>query len=117
MKLILDTHTLLWWLMDQPKLSPSTLSELQNRSNVVLVSSSVIWEIAIKQAIGKLHAPNDLLDVVRRSGFDFLQISEVHAAAILRLPMIHKDPFDRMLIAQALIENGTIVTRDVFIPQ
>jgi len=116
MKLMLDTHSLLWWLTDQSKLSAGTLFELQNRSNDVLVSSAVVWEIAIKRALGKLQAPHDLLDVVRKSGFEFLAISELHALATEQLPPIHKDPFDRLLVAQAVIEKATIVTRDANIP-
>lgn len=116
MKLILDTHSLLWWLMNQPKLLPRTLIELQNRNNLVLVSSIVVWEIAIKRALGKLQAPSDLIDVVQKSGFEFLSISELHALATEQLPPIHKDPFDRMLIAQALVKNAMIVTRDANIP-
>jgi PIN domain nuclease of toxin-antitoxin system len=117
MKLIVDTHAFLWWLMDQPKLLPSALIEMQNRNNDVFVSSAVIWEIAIKQSLGKIQIPPDLIDVVRKSGFEFLLISEVHALATQRLPLIHKDPFDRMLVAQALIENATIVTSDAYSPQ
>ena len=117
MKLLLDAQSLLWWLMDQSELLPSTLLELQSRNNQVLVSSSVVWEIAIKRRLGKLQAPSDLVDVVRKSGFEFLPISEHHALATEQLPMIHKDPFDRMLIAQAIVEKATIVTRDTNIPQ
>lgn len=116
MPLLLDTHTLLWCLMAPQRLTHSTLTELKNRNNQVLVSSAVIWEIAIKRAMGKLQAPSDLLDVVQKSGFSFLPILENHALATERLPMIHKDPFDRMLIAQAIVENATIVTRDANIP-
>lgn len=93
-----------------------TYRELQDRSNQVLVSASVVWEIAIKRALGKLQAPPDLIDVVGKSGFEFLPISELHALATEQLPMIHRDPFDRMLIAQALVEKATIVTRDANFP-
>ena len=112
MKMLLDTHSLLWWLDDHSKLSPSTLSELQNRNNQVFVSSAVVWEIAIKRALGKLTAPPNLVDVVQKSGFAFLSISELHALTTELLPMVHKDPFDRMLVAQAIVEKATIVTRD-----
>ena len=81
MKLLLDTHSLLWWMDDQSKLLPSTLIELQNRNNQVLVSSAVVWEIAIKRAMGKLKAPPNLVEVVQKSGFEFLPISELHALA------------------------------------
>ena len=112
MKLLLDTHSLLWWMDDQSKLLPSTLIELQNRNNQVLVSSAVVWEIAIKRALGKLKAPPNLVEVVQKSGFKFLPISELHALATEQLPMIHRDPFDRMLVAQAIVEKATIVTSD-----
>ena len=112
MKLLLDTHSLLWWMDDQSKLLPSTLIELQNRNNQVLVSSAVVWEIAIKRALGKLKAPPNLVEVVQKSGFKFLPISELHALATEQLPMIHRDPFDRMLVGQAIVEKATIVTSD-----
>lgn len=116
MKLLLDTHSLLWWLMDQSRLPPGTLIELQKRDNQILVSASVVWEISIKRSLGKLQSPPDLISVVRKSGFQFLAISELHASATEHLPIIHKDPFDRMLIAQAFVEKATIVTCDANIP-
>lgn len=111
MKLLLDTHVVLWWLEDNPTLSEEIKSTL-DREPEVYVSAASVWEVAIKQAIGKLVAPTDLPAKVRDSGFRELRISFEHAIIAGNLPMIHTDPFDRMLVAQAKYENLTFVTRD-----
>ena len=111
MSLLLDTHVVLWWLADDPSLSEGIKSRLDHEPDVY-VSSASVWEIAIKQAIGKVAEPADLPERVRDSGFRELPISFEHAIAAGRLPLIHRDPFDRMLIAQAQCEHLTLVTRD-----
>lgn len=111
MSLLLDTHVVLWWLADDPTLSEDVKSRLDVEPDVY-VSSATVWEIAIKQAIGKISQPADLPDVIRGSGFRELLISFEHAIAAGRLPLLHRDPFDRMLVAQANCENLTLVTRD-----
>jgi PIN domain nuclease of toxin-antitoxin system len=110
-KLLLDTHVVLWWLEDNPTLSEDIKSAL-DREPEVYVSAASVWEVAIKQAKGKLLAPPDLPAKVRDSGFRELRISFEHAVIAGNLPMIHADPFDRMLVAQAKHENLTFVTRD-----
>ena len=117
MKLLLDTHCLLWWLDDPSLLSTQAQTLVSDPTNDVFVSSAVIWEIAIKQAIGKLVVVGDVDLCITKSSFKRLPISFEHAWATKPLPMIHKDPFDRLLVAQALVENATIVTRDANIPQ
>lgn len=112
MSLLLDTHVVLWWLADDPTLSEDVKSRLDVEPDVY-VSSATVWEIAIKQAIGKISQPADLPDVIRGSGFRELLISFEHAIAAGRLPLLHRDPFDRMLVAQANCENLTLATRDV----
>jgi PIN domain nuclease of toxin-antitoxin system len=110
MSLLLDTHIVLWWLSDDPTLAAEIKDRLDHEPDVY-VSAATIWEVAIKQSIGKLK-PDDLPERVRDSGFRRLDITAEHGIAAARLPLIHRDPFDRMLIAQAKAEQLTLVTRD-----
>jgi PIN domain nuclease of toxin-antitoxin system len=112
MTLLLDTHALLWWLADDPKLSPTARRAIANPDSLVFVSAATAWEIAIKQNIGKLDAPVDLEDQLEEHRFEPLPITVAHAYAAGFLPRHHDDPFDRVLIAQAAAEGLTIVTRD-----
>ena len=111
MSLLVDTHVVLWWLADDPTLSEEVKERLDHDPDV-FVSSATIWEVAIKQAAGKLTGPADLPERVRDSGFRELPIAAEHAIVAGRLPPIHRDPFDRMLVAQARCEDLTLVTRD-----
>ncbi len=111
MRLLLDTHALLWWLADEG-LTADARAAIAAGHNQVLVSAASAWEIAIKRALGRLSAPEDLLDQLAASGFDHLPIALRHALAVSDLPAHHRDPFDRMLIAQAMVEGLTVVTRD-----
>ena len=113
MTLLLDTHVLLWWLEDPKKLSREAKRAMQDGRNPVYISAVVAWEIAIKKALGKLDAPDDLEDVVEANRFLSLPITIPHALAVRSLPDHHRDPFDRMLIAQALHEGFRLVTRDL----
>jgi PIN domain nuclease of toxin-antitoxin system len=108
--LLLDTHVVLWWLADDPSLSDEIKARLDHEPDVY-VSAVTIWEVAIKQAIGKLE-PADLPEQILRSGFRELPVGSRHALAAGRLPLIHRDPFDRMLVAQARCEDLMLVTRD-----
>jgi PIN domain nuclease of toxin-antitoxin system len=109
--LLLDTHIVLWWLADDPQLADEIKDRLDHEPDV-RVSAATVWEIAIKQALGKITAPPDLPERVRDSGFRELPVGFAHAMAAGRLPPIHRDPFDRMLVAQARCEDLTLVTRD-----
>ena len=111
MNLLLDTHVVLWWLTDDPTLSDA-IKEMLDHEPGVYVSAATIWEIAIKQSIGKLAEPGDLLEEVRRTGFLELPIGFDHAIAAGRLPLIHKEPFYRMLVAQPRSDNLPLLTRD-----
>lgn len=111
MSLLLDTHVVLWWLTDDPTLSDYIKDQLDHEPDVY-VSAATVWEVAIKQAMGKLKEPADLPERIRDSGFRELPITSEHAIAAGRLPLIHRDPFDRMLVAQAAVEELTLVTRD-----
>lgn len=112
MRLLLDTHVLLWWLADDPSLTREAEGAIANSASVVFVSAATAWEIAIKQALGKLDAPNDLERQIEVNRFETLSITVGHAYSAGTLPRHHDDPFDRMLVAQALDEGLTIVTRD-----
>jgi len=113
MNLLLDTHVLLWWLDDHPDLSPRAKSVIADGNNLVFVSAAVIWEIRIKQALGKLEVPANFRKVLDQQGFELLDITVDHAYAVGDLPSHHRDPFDRMLVAQAKLEGLTLVTHDL----
>jgi PIN domain nuclease of toxin-antitoxin system len=114
MSLLLDTHVVLWWLTDDATLSDELKGILDQESDIY-ISPVTIWEVTIKQAIGKLTAPADLAERIRDSGFRDLPIVAAHALGAGRLPLHHRDPFDRMLVAQAQAEELTLVTRDLAI--
>ncbi len=109
---MLDTHALLWWLAADARLSAMAREVIEHGSTAVLYSAASIWEIAIKRAAGKLTAPDDLVDAVEADGFVELPIAARHAAVAGALPLHHRDPFDRMIVAQALLEGLTVLTSD-----
>jgi PIN domain nuclease of toxin-antitoxin system len=111
MSLLLDTHVVLWWLTDDPTLPDEVKARLDQQPDVYL-SSATVWEVAIKQSIGKIIEPTNLPEIIRDAGFRHLPITADHAVVAGRLPLIHRDPFDRMLIAQAQCEGLTLITRD-----
>jgi PIN domain nuclease of toxin-antitoxin system len=112
MILLLDAHTLLWWLADDPTLAVDARSAIADPANDVLVSAAIIWEIEIKRALGKLDAPMGLVEAVEQGGFGVLPITGTDGERAGRLPAHHRDPFDRMLVAQAARTDAIIVTRD-----
>lgn len=116
-RLLLDTHAFLWWLSDDPALSTAARDTICDGRNEIHVSAASVWEIVIKRAIGKLEAPGDLDKIVEEENFIRLPVSLGHAEAVGELPPLHKDPFDRMLIAQALSEGLVILTADSNIPR
>jgi len=116
MNLLLDTHRVPWWLADDPGL-PQEIKDRLDHEPDVRVSATTIWEIAIKQTLGKISAPADLPGRVRDGGFRELPIDFTHAIAAGRLPLIHRDRFDRMLVAKARCEDPTLVTRDPYCQQ
>ena len=112
MRLLLDTHVLLWLLSDPERLGETVLAILRAEANEVRVSAATAWEIAIKKQMGKLRAPDDLEAQLEAGGVTALPITLAHARLAGSLPAHHRDPFDRMLIAQATIEGLTVVTHD-----
>ena len=112
MNLLLDTHVLLWWLDDNPTLLIKAKEAIADGGNMVFISVATIWEIRIKHALAKLKIPANFRNVLEQQAFEMLSITADHAHLIGELPAYHRDPFDRMLIAQALFEGFTLITRD-----
>jgi PIN domain nuclease of toxin-antitoxin system len=110
-RLLLDTHVVLWWLFDSPNLTDA-VDDLVRSASEVRVSAASAWEVAIKQGLGRLEVPEPLEDAVRRSGFVPIAVTFDHAQALTRIPSLHRDPFDRLLVAVALAEGLTLVTAD-----
>lgn len=112
MRLLLDTHVLLWVMADDPALSPAARATI-GRAEIVYASSVSIWEVSIKAGLGKLSIDQDrFVERLDAAGFAPLAISWEHAAAVRHLPDIHRDPFDRMLVAQAISEPLKLMTAD-----
>jgi PIN domain nuclease of toxin-antitoxin system len=111
-KLLLDTHAALWWLSGDERFGAQAEAHLTDAGNQVLLSAAVVWEIAIKRALGKLDAPRELAPVLLGAGALPLPISLEHADRAGALPPHHRDPFDRMLLAQAIVEQAVLVSGD-----
>ncbi len=111
MRLLLDTPVLLWWMADR-RLSRRAHAAIADPTNQVLVSAATAWEMSIKQALGRLDVPADLPAQLEANGFVALPITVAHGLVAGALPRHHDDPFDRMLIAQALVEDLTVASRD-----
>ncbi len=116
MRLLLDTHALLWWWADDPQLSEAAKGAMADESNDVLVSAASAWEIATKQRLGKLPAwpmpSGGFNELVTVDGFVHLPVAAAHACYAGGLAWAHRDPFDRMLAAQATLDRLVLVTRD-----
>lgn len=117
MSYLLDTHALLWWLEDDSTLSIEARKIISNPNNLIFVSPINTWEITIKKALGKLKAPDNLEEIILQYGFAHLPINIKHTLFIENLENFHEDPFDRLLIAQAIVEGLSIITRDAKIIQ
>jgi PIN domain nuclease of toxin-antitoxin system len=116
-KYLLDTHIFLWWMSDAEQLSKEVFNIISDGSNQIYISSATIWEIAIKEALGKLEIDADLDHAIEENGFIELKVSAICANATKKLEQIHRDPFDRMLIAQAIERDMTLITVDGYIVQ
>ena len=115
-RLLLDTHALIWWLSDVSELTEDARAHIADPRNAVFVSAITGWEIAINRAKGRINAPHNLAALVEERGFIHLPLTFHHAEQAGDLPMHHRDPFDRFLIAQAQAEGLVIITRDARIP-
>jgi PIN domain nuclease of toxin-antitoxin system len=113
LRLLLDIHPLVWFLIDRKRISERLMVTLFDPANAVYVSAVAVWEMTIKVGIGKLSLPLDELEaIIVESGFSELPVTSAHALEVRHLPLIHRDPFDRLLVAQARHEGLTLVTRD-----
>jgi len=109
-RLLVDTHAALWLLDEDKRLSRRAEKALTDPANEVLLSAAVVWEVAIKRSLGKLDAPDGFAEILVNGGAAPLAISLEHAQAVHSLPWHHRDPFDRMLVAQASFEDAAIVS-------
>lgn len=117
MRILADSHVLLWWVDDPKRLALSARVAIADPANSVFFSAASIWEIGLKAGKGKLRVDGDVVAALQADGFEPLPITMTHAARSLTLPDTHGDPFDRMLIAQALAEGLVLATRDRLILQ
>jgi PIN domain nuclease of toxin-antitoxin system len=113
---LIDTHVLLWWIFDDPKLDQNIREIIQNPNNKIIVSSASAWEIATKYRIGKLPEAKELLEnydqIIQKARFSQLSITTAHALRAGSLPIQHRDPFDRMIMAQSELEKIPVITYD-----
>jgi PIN domain nuclease of toxin-antitoxin system len=116
-KLLLDTHIFLWWRADAPELPSRIREAVSDAANDVYVSAAVAWEIVIKRALGKLEFDGRVADAIAEEGFLPLPVQVSHTDEVARLSDVHRDPFDRLLIAQSRVESLTLVTSDPRIRQ
>lgn len=112
MRLLVDTHAALWFLEGDPNLSAVALSLIEDDSIERRLSAASVWEVAIKRGTGKLTAAADFHKLMERKGVQGLAVTDAHAAVVADLPMHHRDPFDRLLVAQARLEGMTILSKD-----
>ncbi|MCH8318156.1 MAG: type II toxin-antitoxin system VapC family toxin [Bacteroidetes bacterium] len=115
MQLLLDTHTFIWSIEDDKRLSQKAKKGIENQDNAIILSIASLWEMSIKISIGKLELKKpfeDVISYVREKGIEVLSINFEHTLLVSKLDFHHKDPFDRLIIAQAKIENMTIVSKD-----
>ena len=116
MRYLLDTHTLLWFLQDAPELPPAVADRIEADGAENHVSTASVWEMAIKIGLGKLSVPysldRELPEILNEGGFAVVPLRFTHLARVARLPLHHRDPFDRALVAQAQTEGLTVLSRD-----
>jgi PIN domain nuclease of toxin-antitoxin system len=117
MNYLLDTHTFLWFINDDPALSATAKALIENPDNAIHLSVASVWEMAIKTSLGKLEMPSPFADFIdeqlRENSITLLDIRTTHAGGVVRLPFHHRDPFDRLIIAQSKSEDMPIIGKDV----
>lgn len=121
MKILLDTHTFIWWYNEPSRLSPYALALCFDRSNQMLLSAASVWELQIKTPLGKLNLALPLGEIIeaqqQTNGLEVLPVTLTHVLWLSNLPAHHKDPFDRLLIAQANVESASLITNDRLLAQ
>ena len=117
MRILLDTHALLWWLAGDPRIERKAQDLIADPANDILVSIASLWEIVVKVRVGKLEADiRDIVAAINAQGFEMLEIRPEHLEELVRLPMHHRDPFDHLLMAQAIAEGLTLLSEDQHVP-
>ncbi len=114
---LVDSHTLLWAVGDPGQLSPTVSRVLADSDHRIFVSVATLWELSIKQNVGKLTVPDGFFDSLFQVGYERLAILDEHLAAYRQLPLHHRDPFDRLLVAQAQVEDLALLSRDAYLKQ
>ena len=117
MRCLIDTHIVLWWYFDSSRLNREHLRIIADGKNDICVSAAAIWEIEVKRRNGKLDCPIDMMERISQDGFTILPIKAEHLVPLRTIPLIHNDPFDRIIISQAMKHNFSIITSDTIIPQ
>jgi len=117
MRYLLDTHILLWAISESALLPKFIIDHIENPNNDILISVATLWELEIKNSIGKIILPENMLEGLEENGFNILEITSNHVKALRELPLFHRDPFDRILIAQSQFENLTLISKDKIINQ
>ena len=112
MKYLVDTHIFICWMKQDKRIKKEIKSILQDPQNYIYLSIATVWEIVVKKKIGKLKVPHDWKVTLKESNFLLLPISLEHVYKLENLPLHHRDPFDRMLVSQAIVENATLITGD-----
>lgn len=112
MKILLDTHILLWAISDNNILSTTHLKMIENPNNVVFISMATLWKLTIKESIGKIVLPANFLTDMQNNGYEIMKLTVDHLLALQQLPLHHRDPFDQIIIAQAISENCQLLTVD-----
>lgn len=112
MNYLLDTHIILWWLTNPKQIAPKACKIISDKGNSIFISSASLWEMAIKKSLGRLTLPRNIVEILQTEGFQIMSISHEEALGISDLPQIHQDPFDRMLVMQAKLNNCVLITRD-----
>ncbi|HEX4044731.1 MAG TPA: type II toxin-antitoxin system VapC family toxin [Gammaproteobacteria bacterium] len=112
MQYLLDTHVILWWFTDPKKISPKANKIIKDKSNTIFLSSASFWEMAIKKSLERLTLPHNLLETVTAESFKILPILPEESLGVADLPLLHSDPFDRILIIQAKLNDLILITHD-----
>ena len=112
MRVLLDTHVILWWYFDSGRLKKEHLRIIADGSNEVYVSAAAIWEIEVKRRNGKVDCPVDMMERIRKDGFLILTITADHLVPLRTIPPIHNDPFDRIMVCQSLVEKIPLISYD-----
>lgn len=117
MKYLLDTHVILWWLTEPKKLNTKSVKIIAEKNNKIYISSASFWEMAIKKGLGRLSLPHNLIEILTSEGFEILPITAEEGLGVADLPLLHSDPFDRILIIQSKLNDLIIITQDAKIKE